>query len=59
VYPPLNRSFSVKRKHNMLSAGAEHVSSIIIVYHTVVWLFSCGLWGFSIRYLPAVLLIKG
>ena len=49
----------LKRKHNMLSAGAEHVSSIIIVYHTVVWLFSCGLWGFSIRYLPAVLLIKG
>ncbi|EDO55583.1 hypothetical protein BACUNI_00892 [Bacteroides uniformis ATCC 8492] len=43
----------------MLSAGADHVSPIIIVYQTIVWLFSCGLWGFSIRYLPAVLPIKG
>ncbi|MCE8488391.1 hypothetical protein J9A10_03580, partial [Bacteroides thetaiotaomicron] len=59
AYSPLNRSFSVKRKHNLLSAGADHVSPIIIVYQTVVWLFSCVLWGFSIRYLPAVLPIKG
>ena len=56
---PLNRLVFVKRKHNLLSAGADHVSPIIIVYQVVVWLFSCGLWGFSIRYLPAVLPIKG
>ncbi|RGN37703.1 hypothetical protein DXB64_09660 [Bacteroides uniformis] len=43
----------------MLSAGADHVSPIIIVYQVVVWIFSCGLWFFSIRYLPAVLPIKG
>ncbi|EFV67445.1 hypothetical protein HMPREF9011_02093 [Bacteroides sp. 3_1_40A] len=43
----------------MLSAGADHVSPIIIVYQLIVRLFSCGLWGFSIRYLPAVLPIKG
>ena len=49
----------VLRKDNLLSAGADHVSPIIIVYQTIVWLFSCGLWGFSIRYLPAVLPIKG
>ena len=59
VYSPLNRPVFVKRKHNLLSAGADHVSPIIIVYQTIVWLFSCGLWGFSIRYLPAVLPIKG
>ncbi|KAA5394605.1 hypothetical protein F2Y51_11735 [Phocaeicola dorei] len=56
---PLNRPVFVKRKHNLLSAGADHVSPIIIVYQVVVWLFPCGLCGFSIRYLPAVLPIKG
>ncbi|KAB3562852.1 hypothetical protein GAS96_22345 [Phocaeicola vulgatus] len=56
---PLNRFIFVKRKDNLLSAGADHVSPIIIVYQLIVRLFSCGLWGFSIRYLPAVLPIKG
>ena len=59
AFTPLNRLVFVKRKDNLLSAGADHVSPIIIVYQTVVWLFSCVLWGFSIRYLAAVLPIKG
>ena len=47
AFTPLNRLVFVKRKDNLLSAGADHVSPIIIVYQTVVWLFSCVLWGFS------------
>ena len=58
AYSPLNRMVLVKPKHNLLSAGADHVYPIIIVYQSVVWLFSCILCGFSIRYLPAVLPIK-
>ena len=59
MYSPLNRSFSVKRKDNLLSAGADHVYPIIIVYQSIVWLFPCGLRGISIRYLSAALPIKG
>ena len=55
---PLNRFIFVKRKDNLLSAGADHVYPLIIVYQSVVWLFYCILCGFSIRYLPAVLPIK-
>ena len=43
----------------MLFAGADHVYPIIIVYQPIVRLFPCGLRGISIRYLPAVLPIKG
>ena len=32
VYSPLNRPVFVKRKHNLLSAGADHIYPIIIVY---------------------------
>ena len=56
---PLNRPVFVKRKHNLLSAGADHVSPIIIVYQPIARLFPCGLRGISIRYLPAALPIKG
>ena len=56
---PLNRPVFVKRKHNLLSAGADHVYPIIIVYQPIAWLFPCGLRGISIRYLPAALPIKG
>ena len=42
----------------MLSAGADHVYPIIIVYKPVVWLFSCDLRDISIRYLPATHPIK-
>ena len=59
MYSPLNRPVFVKRKHNLLSAGADLVSPIIIVYQLIVRLFSCGLRSISIRYLPAVLPIKG
>ena len=45
-------------KHNLLSAGADHVYPIIIVYKPVVWLFSCDLRDISIRYLPAAHPIK-
>ena len=55
---PLNRPVFVKRKHNLLSAGADHVYPIIIVYKPVVWLFSCDLRDISIRYLPAAHPIK-
>ena len=58
MYSPLNRPFFVKRKHNLLSAGADHVYPIIIVYKSVVWLFSCDLRDISIRYLPAAHPIK-
>ena len=47
-----------RRKHNLLSAGADHVYPIIIVYKPVVWLFSCDLRDISIRYLPAAHPIK-
>ena len=43
----------------MLSAGADLVSPIIIVYQLIVRLFSCGLRGISIGDLPASLPIKG
>ncbi|EEU52158.1 hypothetical protein HMPREF0619_01717 [Parabacteroides sp. D13] len=43
----------------MLSAGADHDYPIIIVYHSIVWLFPCGLRDISIRCLPAALPIKG
>ena len=56
---PLNRLVLVKPKHNLLSAGADHVSTIIIVYQPVIWLFSCDLRGISIGVLPASLPIKG
>ena len=56
---PLNRLVLVKPKHNLLSAGADHVSPIIIVYQSIAWLFSCDLRGISIRDLPASLPIKG
>ena len=56
---PLNRLVLVKPKHNLLSAGADHVSTIIIVYQPVIWLFSCDLRGISIGDLPASLPIKG
>ena len=56
---PLNRTVFVKRKDNLLSAGADHVSTIIIVYQPVIWLFSCDLRGISIGDLPASLPIKG
>ena len=56
---PLNRPVFVKRKHNLLSAGADHIYPIIIVYWPIVWLFSCDLRGISIRCLPAALPIKG
>ena len=59
AFPPLNRPVFVKRKHNLLSAGADHVYPIIIVYQPIVWLFTCGLRGISIRYLSAALPIKG
>lgn len=59
MYSPLNRPVFVKRKHNLLSAGADHVYPIIIVYQLIVRLFSCGLRGIFIRYLSAVLPIKG
>ena len=42
----------------ILSAGADHVYPIIIVYKPVVWLFSCDLRDISIRYLPAAHPIK-
>ena len=58
MYSPLNRPVFVKRKHNLLSAGADHVYPIIIVYKSVVWLFSCDLRDISIRYLPAAHPIK-
>ena len=58
AFPPLNRPVFVKRKHNLLSAGADHVYPIIIVYKPVVWLFSCDLRDISIRYLPAAHPIK-
>ena len=58
VFPPLNRLVFVKRKDNLLSAGADHVYPIIIVYKPVVWLFSCDLRDISIRYLPAAHPIK-
>lgn len=58
MYSPLNRPVFVKRKHNLLSAGADHVYPIIIVYKPVVWLFSCDLRDISIRYLPAAHPIK-
>ena len=56
---PLNRPVFVKRKHNLLSAGADHVYPIIIVYQPIVRLFPCGLRSISIRYLSAALPIKG
>ena len=56
---PLNRPVFVKRKHNLLSAGADHVSTIIIVYQLIIWLFLCDLRDISIGYLPASLPIKG
>ena len=59
MYSPLNRPVFVKRKHNLLSAGADHVYPIIIVYQLIVWLFHCGLQGISIRYLLVALFIKG
>ena len=59
AFSPLNRMILVKPKHNLLSAGADHVYPTIIVYQPIIWLFSCDLRGISIRYLPAVLPIKG
>ena len=59
AYLPLNRMVLVKPKHNLLSAGADHVYPIIIVYQSIVWLFPCGLRGISIRYLLVALPIKG
>ena len=59
AFSPLNRPVFVKRKHNLLSAGADHVYPIIIVYQSIVWLFPCGLRGISNRDLPASLPIKG
>ena len=59
AFTPLNRLVFVKRKDNLLSAGADHVYPIIIVYQSIVWLFPCGLRGISIRYLSAALPIKG
>lgn len=58
AFTPLNRLVFVKRKDNLLSAGADHVYPIIIVYKPVVWLFSCDLRDISIRYLPAAHPIK-
>ena len=58
MYSPLNRPVFVKRKHNLLSAGADHVSPIIIVYQPIVRLFSCDFRVISIRHLPAALPIK-
>jgi len=43
----------------LLSAGADHVSPIIIVYQPIIWLFSCDLRGISIGDLSAFLPIKG
>jgi len=40
AFPPLNRPVFVYPKYNLLSAGANHVSLIIIVYQIIVWLFS-------------------
>lgn len=40
AFPPLNRPVFVDPKYNLLSAGANHVSLIIIVYQIIVWLFS-------------------
>ncbi len=58
AYLPLNRLVFVKRKHNLLSAGTDHVYPIIIVYQPIMWLFSCDLRGISIGDLPTSLPIK-